>query len=49
MCQMVFIIIEITLSMISNFQFSYSQAGYKAKYYHSLTQFSVAIGYGASV
>ena len=35
--------------MILEFHFSYSQPGYKDKYYYSPTQFSVAIGYRASV
>ena len=34
--------------MILKFQFSYSQPGYKIKYYYNPTQFSVATGYGDS-
>ena len=52
MCQMCFsidFIMDIALSMILKFDFSYSQPGYKGKYYYSPTLFSVAIGYGASV
>ena len=37
-------ITDIALSMILYFHFSYSQPGYKGKYYYSPTPFSVAIG-----
>ena len=42
-------IIDIALNMILKFHFSYSQPAYKGKHCYSPTQFSVAIGYGASV
>ena len=35
--------------MILKFHFSNSQPGYIGKFYDSPTQFSVVIGYGASV
>ena len=41
--------IGIALSMILKFHFSYSLPGYKGKYHYSPIQFSVAIGYRASV
>ena len=41
--------IDIAVSMNLKFIFSYRQPGYKGKYCYSPAQFSVAIGYGASV
>ena len=47
-CSSTDFIIDIALSMILKFHFSYSQPGYKGKYCYSPTQFSVAFDYGAS-
>ena len=47
-CSLTDFIFDIALNMILKFHFFYSQPGYIGAYYYSPTQFSVAIGYGAS-